>query len=76
MKKIVSGLAAAVLMAAPIGATAQTAERAPAPVSSEASELAGGPSAIIIVLLAAAAAIGIAVAVSGGDDDDDVPVSR
>ncbi|MGV2495707.1 hypothetical protein [Pelagerythrobacter aerophilus] len=64
-------MAAASLVAAPVAAQAQVAERASEPVSGE-SELAGriGP-ALIIVAIAAVGMIALLVT----DDDDEDPVS-
>lgn len=64
-------MAAASLVAAPVAAQAQMAERASEPVSGE-SELAGGIGpALIIVAIAAAGMIALLVT----DDDDEDPVS-
>lgn len=74
IKSFVLGLAAAVTVAAPIGAVAaeRASVRAVAP-SEDGSELASGGT-IVLALLGAAAVIGGIVALSGSNDDD-LPVS-
>ncbi|RIV78218.1 hypothetical protein [Pelagerythrobacter aerophilus] len=71
LRNLLPAMAAASLVAAPVAAQAQVAERASEPVSGE-SELAGriGP-ALIIVAIAAVGMIALLVT----DDDDEDPVS-
>lgn len=71
LRNLLPAMAAASLVAAPVAAQAQIADRASEPVSGE-SELAGriGP-ALIIVAIAAVGMIALLVT----DDDDEDPVS-
>jgi len=72
LRNLLPAMAAASLVAAPVAAQAQIAERASEPVSEE-SKLGGqiGPALIIVAI----AAVGMIALLVTDDDDDEDPVS-